>query len=105
MTPTPLPGVGSSTTLNPTTAGDRKSFSDSASGLHWLFWHNGSAIEYASSANASTWTSRGTLAYNTSNFSVAFKSISGTSYVFLATEANSFDVVLRSTELRRATCT
>jgi hypothetical protein len=35
------------------------------------------------------------LAYNTPNFSLAHKVISGTSYLFFVTEANTYDVVLR----------
>ncbi|MFN9941102.1 MAG: hypothetical protein ACK56I_16655, partial [bacterium] len=60
-----------------------------------VFWYTGSQIDYASSADRSTWTTRGNLAYNTPNFSVAQKTISGTSYVFLVTEANTYDVVIR----------
>ena len=42
-----------------------------------------------------TWTTRGNLAYDTANFSVAFKLISGTAYIFLVSEANTYDVVMR----------
>jgi hypothetical protein len=87
--------VGSSSSTNSTTPGARKNFFDLSSNLHWAFWYNGTAVEYASSPDASTWTSRGTLAYNTVNFSVAFKIISGTSYVFLVSEANTYDVIMR----------
>lgn len=87
--------VGASTSTSSTTSGARKSFFDTTSNLHWAFWYTGSAIEYASSPDAATWTSQGTLPYNTANFSVAFKAISGTSYVFLVSEANTYDVVMR----------
>ena len=60
-----------------------------------MFWYNGSAVEYASSGDASSWTSRGTLPYNTPNFSVAFKRLAGTSYIFVVAEANTYDVVMR----------
>lgn len=87
--------VGQSASTNATTEGARKSFFDSSSHTHWVFWYNGTAVEYSSSPDGATWTSRGTLAYNTPNFSVAQKVINGTSYIFFATEANTYDVVLR----------
>ncbi len=87
--------VGSSTSTSSTTEGARKSFIDTTSNTHWVFWYNGTAVEYASSPDGSTWTSRGTLAYNTPNFSVAYRNIGGTSYIFLVSEANTYDVVMR----------
>jgi hypothetical protein len=87
--------VGQSTSTNSTTEGARKSFFDSTSNTHWVFWYNGTAVEYASSPDGSTWTSRGTLAYNTPNFSVTHKLIGTRSYVFLVSEANTYDVVMR----------
>ena len=87
--------VGSSTSTSSTTPAARKTFFDSGSNNHWVFWYTGSQIDYASSSDATTWTTRGNLAYNTANFSVAFKVISGTSYVFLVSEANTYDVVIR----------
>jgi hypothetical protein len=86
--------VGASTSTSSTTQGARKTFFDPASGNHWVFFYNGTAIEYESSTDGTTWTSRGTQSYNTANFSVAYKSIGGTSYVFLATEANTYDISL-----------
>ena len=87
--------VGASTSTSSTTEGARKSFIDNATNTHWVFWYNGTEVEYASSPDGSTWTSRGTLAYNTPNFSVAYKVIGETSYIFFVTEANTYDVVLR----------
>jgi hypothetical protein len=87
--------VGSSTSTSATTASARKLFFDSGSNTHWAFWYTGSQIEYAASSDATTWTSIGTLPYNTPNFSVAFKIIGGTSYVFFVSEANTYDIVMR----------
>ena len=97
--------VGASTSASSTTAGSRKTFFDSGSSNHWVFWYTGSQIDYASSSDAVTWTTRGNLSYNTSNFSVAFKVISGTSYVFLVTEANTYDVVIRRGTISGTTIT
>ncbi len=97
--------VGSSSSTNSTTPGARKNFFDSGSNLHWAFFYNGTAVEYASSPDAATWTSRGTLSYNTANFSVAFKIISGTSYVFLVSEANTYDVIMRRGTISGASIT
>ena len=87
--------VGASSSNKSTVEGARRSFFDTGSSTHWVFWYNGSAVEYASSGDASSWTSRGTLPYNTPNFSVAFKRLAGTSYIFVVAEANTYDVVMR----------
>ena len=87
--------VGQSTSTKSTTEGARKSFFDSSSNTHWVFWYNGAAVEYSSSPDGATWTSRGTLAYNTPNFSVTHKVLGSTSYFFLVSEANTYDVVMR----------
>jgi len=73
----------------------RRAFFDTVHNTHWVFYYNGSAIEYAYSADATTWTSAGTLPYSTSTFSIAAKEISGQFYVVLGTEANTYDIVLR----------
>jgi hypothetical protein len=87
--------VGASTSTSSTIESSRKSFFDTSSNTHWVFWYNGTAVEYASSPDGSTWTSRGTLAYNTPNFSVAQKVLGSTSYLFFVSEANTYDVVMR----------
>ncbi len=86
--------VGLSSSLDATTASAQKSFVDTATNITWSFWYNGTAIEFSSSSDQVTWTSRGTLPYNTPNFSIAYKVISGISYLFLIGEANTHDVVL-----------
>jgi len=73
----------------------RKVFFDSLNEIHWAFYYNGSAVEYSYSADGESWTSAGTLAYDTSHFSAIYKTIGGTSYVFVVAEANTYDVVLR----------
>jgi hypothetical protein len=71
---TARPKVGESSSSNSaTTPASRKSFYDSTSKLHWAFWYNGSAIEYASSDGSQSWVSQGTIAYNTANFSLISK--------------------------------
>ena len=97
--------AGQSTSTSSTTSGARKSFFDSASGIHWVFFYSGSAIEYSSSHEGTTWTSQGSLPYNTPNFSLAFKEISETSYVFLVTEAHTHDIVIRRGTISGTTIT
>ena len=97
--------VGASTSTSSTTPAARKTFYDSGSSNHWVFWYTGSQIDYASSSDATTWTTRGNLAYNTPNFSVVFKVISGTSYVFLVSEANTYDIVIRRGTISGTTIT
>jgi len=97
--------VGASTSTSSTTPGGRKTFYDSGSGNHWVFWYTGSQIDYASSSGTTEWVTRGNLSYNTANFSVAFKVISGASYVFLVTEANTYDIVIRRGTISGTTIT
>lgn len=61
----------------------RKISWDSINSLWWAFYHNGSAIEYSSSPDLSTWTSRGTVAVNSNDFSVW--GVSASTTVYLAT--------------------
>ncbi len=88
--------IDTSTSANATlNGGQRKTFFDTVNNLHWVFYYNGSAIEYAYSANGSTWTTASTLSYNTTDFSLTYKEISNTGYVLLGIQANTYDVVLR----------
>ena len=77
----------------------RKMFYDTVNNQHWLFYFNGTEIEFAVSADGSEWRSVGSLPYATLRFSVTFREIGGAGYVFVAAEANEFDVVLRRGEL------
>lgn len=102
LTVSPGPStVDTSTSVTATAyTSSRKVIYDTVNSRHWAFYYNGTAIEYSySSDGGSTWTSGGTLAYATANFDVTYKALSGTGYVFLVSEANSYDVVLR-----RGTC-
>ena len=88
--------VGTSTSANATLGHSaRKSFYDSLNSMHWAFWYNGSSISYARSATGGTWTDVGTLSYNTSNFTVTFKEVSGASYVVFSAFSNDYDIVVR----------
>ena len=60
-----------------------------------MFWYNGASVEYSSSGDGINWTSRGTLSYNTADFSIAYRVISGTPYVFVVAKANSYDVLIK----------
>jgi len=60
----------------------RKTFYDSSNSLYWVFYNNGSAIEYSYSSNGSSWSSGGTTGVATSDFSVWY--VSGTTTVYLA---------------------
>lgn len=85
----------SSSALATANSTQRKTFFDTVNDVHWAFYYNGAAIEYSYSVDGENWVSAGTLAYNTSSFSVVYKVISATPYVFVVSEANSYDVVLR----------
>jgi len=88
--------VDTSTNANATLNNSyRKSFYDTVNSTWWVFYYNGSAIEYAYSVSGSSWTTVSTLAYNTAEFTLTYKAISSTGYVFLATEANTYDIIMR----------
>ncbi|MDD2942505.1 MAG: carboxypeptidase-like regulatory domain-containing protein [bacterium] len=76
---------------------NRKTFYDEINRTHWAAYYNGSAVEfsYTDDLESSTWTSAGTLSYNTSEFTLTYKTISGVPYVLVAATANTYDIVLR----------
>ena len=82
----------SSATAN---SSSRKSFYDTLNHMHWAFWYDGTQIVYSKSSDAQNWASVGNFSYNTSDFSVSYKEVSGTSYVVLVSLANNYDIVLR----------
>ena len=88
--------IATSTSANATlNSSMRKTFYDTINSKYWAFYYTGSAIQYAYSADGSSWTTVSTLAYNTPYFSLTYKEISSSPYVLLVSEANSYDVVLR----------
>ena len=87
----------SSSTSATSSSAQRKTFYDTVNGKHWAFWYDGTAISFAYSPDNSSWTAPqapaiSTLAYNTPNFSLSYKVISETGYVFLAVESDSYDI-------------
>lgn len=93
------PAIVDTSTSAAATSGteNRKTFYDDINRTHWAAYYNGSAIEfsYTDDHESGTWTSAGTLSYNTSEFSLTYKSISGVPYVVIAAPANTYDIVLR----------
>lgn len=74
---------------------DRKVIYDTNLSKYWAFYYTGSAIGYSYSTDGNAWTVASTLAYNTSNFTVDFREVSGQGYVFLVVEGDDYDVHLR----------
>ena len=64
-----------------------------------MFYSNGSAIEYATSSHGESWSTRGSLPYATSQFSVVFQVIDDAGYVFLVSEAHDNDIVVQRGKL------
>ena len=87
--------IGPASSPNVSSPASRRSFYDPVAGVHWVFWSNNGEISYASSSDERSWTTRSTLPYNSPNFSLVFKSVSGVQYVYLVAQANSFDVIMR----------
>ena len=75
--------------------GQRKTFFDTVNRRYWAFYWNNTSVRYSSSVDGQTWNAVGNFANIGKNFSVTFKAVSGTGYVFLVTGANSFDIQLR----------
>lgn len=92
--------VDTSTSVDATSGQNQsKAFFDNVNNLYWSFYYNGTAIEYGYSADEKNWTTVSTLLYNTSSFSLFFKDIESTPYIFLVTECNSYDICIRRGEI------
>ncbi|MDD2942802.1 MAG: hypothetical protein PHC51_07540 [bacterium] len=89
--------VNTATAATATSGNSRKTFYDEINRMHWAAYYNGSAIEfsYTDNLDGGTWTSAGTLAYDSAEFALTYKTISGVPYVIVAATANTYDIVLR----------
>jgi len=86
--------IGTSSTANATAAApQRKIIFDTANNTYWAFSYTGSAINYSRSTDGISWTSVGTLPFNTADFAVTFKRANNFSHIYIAAQANNFDVV------------
>ena len=72
----------------------RKTFYDTVNNVNWAFYYKNSAIEYSYSADGTTWAVGGTLNYDTSDFSLTYKVISSTPYVFVVHHGDTYDTLL-----------
>lgn len=84
----------------------RHSFYDTVNARHWQFYLDGSTIKSKYSANGSTWLQGSDINTQTvGKFSLHYKLISGTAYVFLVSEEKSFDIFLRRGRLSTTSIT
>lgn len=91
--------VDSSNSANATAnSPQRKTFYDPDTYTHWSFDYNGSVINFSHSLDGITWTKAGSLAYNTANFSIAYKKIATQGYVLIVVE-NGEDISLHQGQL------
>jgi len=77
----------------------RKTFKDTVNSRYWRFYHDasGGTIDIEYSADGSAWTPITALSYDTNDFSVWWKSISGTEYVWIAiNDTANYDIVVRA---------
>ena len=72
----------------------RKTFYDDQNSRYWRFSTDGTDIDAEYSSDGTSWNAGTTLPYNTNDFSVEYKSIGGTEYVWTAV-ANNYDIVVR----------
>ena len=86
-------GTSSSSDVTSSSA-QRKTFYDTVNHVNWAFYYNGSAIEGAYSSSGSAWVSVIEMPYNTADFSLAYKVISSTPYVFIAAKTNTYDIIV-----------
>jgi hypothetical protein len=99
--------ISASTYTDSTATGysfQRKTFYDDQNLRYWTFNHDGDEIEVRYSSDGTTWNNPATAAsghlpYNTNDFSVWFKTISSTQYVWLAVAVpsgtNQYDILVR----------
>jgi len=75
----------------------RHSFYDSVNSKHWQFYTDGSNIKtrYSATASAASFTNSTTLAASPTRFNLHFKSVGGVGYIFMVSQENSYDIVLR----------
>jgi len=93
------------TTCEPTAQSfQRKTFYDDQNSRYWRFSTDGTDIDAEYSSDGSSWNASSTLPYNTNDFSVEYKSISGTEYVVVAV-ASSNDIIIRRGTLTASSVT
>jgi hypothetical protein len=83
----------------------RHSFYDTLNARHWQFFVDGSAIKLQYSTNGTAWVAATDLTATVTKFTVHYKSISGTAYVFLVSEESSHDILLRRGSLSTTSIT
>ena len=73
----------------------RHSFYDNVNSKHWELYLDGSNLKTRYSSDGTVWTQGASTSVTTASFSLHFKEISGSGYVFVVTEENDYDIVLR----------
>jgi hypothetical protein len=74
----------------------RHTFFDTVHGLHWALYADGGELKLSRSVDGATWTPAGSLTpTGLGKFTLHFKAIGGTAYVFLVSEENTYDIILR----------
>lgn len=104
---------GSTATIAPSTTATnaersgiiRHSFYDTLNARHWQFFVDGSTIKSQYSTNGAAWVAATNLTATVTKFTVHYKSISGTAYVFLVSEESSHDILLRRGSLSTTSIT
>lgn len=82
----------------------RKTFYDDQNARYWRFSTDGTDIDAEYSSDGTSWNASSTLPYSTNDFSVEYKSISGTEYVIVAV-ASSNDIIVRRGTLSASSVT
>jgi trimeric autotransporter adhesin len=86
--------VGSSSVSTATEQSSQRKTVVATNGVQWMFFYNGTNIQYSSSEDGTSWIPRGSLPYATADFSLTLKQINGNDYLLIAVK-NGFDVVLQ----------
>lgn len=93
------------TTCEPTAQSfQRKTFYDDQNLRYWRFSTDGTDIDAEYSSDGTSWSASATLAYNTNDFSVEYKSIGSTEYVYVAVASN-YDILVRQGTLGASSVT
>ena len=82
----------------------RKTFYDDQNARYWRFSNYGTDLDAEYSSDGNTWNAGTSLSYNTNDFSVEYKSLGGTEYVYVAI-SNNYDIIVRQGTLNASSVT
>lgn len=84
----------------------RKTVYDTMSSAYWVFFYNGSGIEYAYSKDEAKWSTAGVIPYDTSAFAIFYyMNMAEVPNILLVIECNNYDICIRNGEMDNTSIT